>query len=169
MAEAAKRPESLTPSGQGSQQRGKSRRRPRRHTAKPGLIPSFAASGRVDGASGLALATSLFLQRRLERDRRGRERPREDAAGLGLLRMVLERGVIEVGHIADDREIDTRDQEALVILAEVNVRRGVDAGRHEARLGQRFASAIEKQPAWAAPTSSSGLAPGLSSKREVKE
>ena len=48
--------------------------------------------------------------------------------------------------------------------AEVLIRRGVKPAAP-----RTMDSAIEKQPAWAAPKSSSGLASDASSKREAKE
>ena len=51
-----------------------------------------------------------------------------------------------------------------VTRAEVETLCGENPARPSAAL-----RAIEKQPAWAAPISSSGLVPGFSSKREPKE
>ena len=60
------------------------------------------------------------------------------------------------------------DGKAAVDLLERHVRRGVHLLGGEPASPRISDSAMVKQPAWAAPISSSGLVPGLPSKRAAK-
>jgi hypothetical protein len=72
-------------------------------------------------------------------------------------------------HLGTAHQLDLRDGGADVVTPQVDLA-SVSMLGLEARVAASFpASAIEKQPAWAAPMSSSGLVPSPSSKRDGNE
>ena len=74
------------------------------------------------------------------------------------------------GHVADGDQVDLGDGLRAVDPLQVDARGGLDRGRAGSRRRRAPCdSAIEKQPAWAAPMSSSGLVPSPSSKRDLNE
>ena len=58
----------------------------------------------------------------------------QGAAALRFLGVIHERGFWHVRNVADAGQIDPRDEEPLVVLAQVHVGGGVNAGRDEAGL-----------------------------------
>ena len=105
----------------------------------------------------------------VQRNLHAREGHRDGAISLGRLGLFAERALVEPRPLALRVQLDAGDSEAPADGLEMYPGHGVDSpGRTPASV-RPADRAIEKQPAWATPISSSGFVPDPSSNREQNE